>query len=575
MPVIYAFAQVAGGKALVPAARRPRRRPARRRAPDRPRAAGASPTSPDRSTSRRCASAATGFAQALERGGTARPARPCPGRRVERGLRPRGGGRLMATAIRGRCDLLRQRPDRARRHRLRCANSACACPTTSPWSASTTGRSSPRRRGPPLTTIDMNLHELGRQAGLRLLDMIDGPRPSRRRAPAVQPGGPPARAAPTPASMNRAMAARPCEPVRKTTAIFAVAFTAVELHGPAVGAAPARGARAHRAVPLRAVREDRHHRGARRHQPPGPLRLPLPQEQHLDLGDVLGFRHRQVDRDGELYAGHASRSRARRADRRRGRAHREGAAAGRLFQQLLPAPRAGEELDQPARLARALLRRPHDRGRGRARPGDRQDEPARRRAPLRRLHGDAVRAERGPEARLLRPRGDRAGAGQALPAAPASAAISTSRSYFIDERGRAAALLRQRGAGARRRSGATTGTAPTNTTRSHVPVREQDRVVGHAVRAMYLYCAMADLAAENRTTTALLEPPAGRSVARPHGKRLYVTGGLGPSERQRGLHHRLRPAERDRLRRDLRRGRAGLLGAPHAAARARRALRAT
>jgi LacI family transcriptional regulator len=27
---------------------------------------------------------------------------------------------------------------------------------------------------PPLTTVDMNLHELGRQAGLRLLDMIDG-----------------------------------------------------------------------------------------------------------------------------------------------------------------------------------------------------------------------------------------------------------------------------------------------------------------------------------------------------------------------------------------------------------------
>ena len=30
---------------------------------------------------------------------------------------------------------------------------------------------------PPLTTVDMNLHELGRQAGLRLLDMIDGARP--------------------------------------------------------------------------------------------------------------------------------------------------------------------------------------------------------------------------------------------------------------------------------------------------------------------------------------------------------------------------------------------------------------
>ena len=31
---------------------------------------------------------------------------------------------------------------------------------------------------PPLTTVDMNLHEVGRQAGLRLLDMIDGARPS-------------------------------------------------------------------------------------------------------------------------------------------------------------------------------------------------------------------------------------------------------------------------------------------------------------------------------------------------------------------------------------------------------------
>jgi LacI family transcriptional regulator len=32
---------------------------------------------------------------------------------------------------------------------------------------------------PPLTTIDMNLHELGRQAGLRLLDMIDGQKQQR------------------------------------------------------------------------------------------------------------------------------------------------------------------------------------------------------------------------------------------------------------------------------------------------------------------------------------------------------------------------------------------------------------
>lgn len=31
---------------------------------------------------------------------------------------------------------------------------------------------------PAITTIDMNLHELGRQAGLRLLDMMNGPRPT-------------------------------------------------------------------------------------------------------------------------------------------------------------------------------------------------------------------------------------------------------------------------------------------------------------------------------------------------------------------------------------------------------------
>ena len=42
---------------------------------------------------------------------------------------------------------------------------------------------------------------------------------------------------------------------------------------------------------------------------------------------------------------------------------------------------------------------------------------------------------------------------------------------------------------------------------------------------------------------------------------------------QRGLHRALRPAQRDRLRRDLRFGRAGLLGAAHAASRSRRRLR--
>ena len=66
-----------------------------------------------------------------------------------------------------------------------------------------------------------------------------------------------------------------------------------------------------------------------------------------------------------------------------------------------------------------------------------------------------------------------------------------------------------------------------------MPVREQDRVVGHAVRAMYLYCAMADLAAE--TGDAALLAACRRLWADLNDKRLYVTGGLGPSEHNEGF----------------------------------------
>jgi DUF1680 family protein len=68
---------------------------------------------------------------------------------------------------------------------------------------------------------------------------------------------------------------------------------------------------------------------------------------------------------------------------------------------------------------------------------------------------------------------------------------------------------------------------------SHVPVREQDKVVGHAVRAMYLYSAMADLAAEDDD-----EPLRAACVRLWHDltrKRLYVTGGLGPSWTNEGF----------------------------------------
>lgn len=62
---------------------------------------------------------------------------------------------------------------------------------------------------------------------------------------------------------------------------------------------------------------------------------------------------------------------------------------------------------------------------------------------------------------------------------------------------------------------------------AHLPVREQQEAVGHAVRAMYLYSAMADLALELRDAT-LFETcrTLWENVTE---RRMYITGGLGSS----------------------------------------------
>ena len=68
---------------------------------------------------------------------------------------------------------------------------------------------------------------------------------------------------------------------------------------------------------------------------------------------------------------------------------------------------------------------------------------------------------------------------------------------------------------------------------AHKPVREQDKVVGHAVRAMYMYCAMADLASD-------LGDPRLKSACELlwrdlTTKRMYLTAGLGPSASNEGF----------------------------------------
>jgi DUF1680 family protein len=67
----------------------------------------------------------------------------------------------------------------------------------------------------------------------------------------------------------------------------------------------------------------------------------------------------------------------------------------------------------------------------------------------------------------------------------------------------------------------------------HLPVREQSEGVGHAVRAMYLYCAMAEVAGENGDRELLrASRRLWHNVCR---RRMYVTGGIGPSQHNEGF----------------------------------------
>ncbi len=67
----------------------------------------------------------------------------------------------------------------------------------------------------------------------------------------------------------------------------------------------------------------------------------------------------------------------------------------------------------------------------------------------------------------------------------------------------------------------------------HKPIREQDEVAGHAVRAMYLYCGMADVAGitgDRPLIDAITK--IWRDVVE---RKMYVTGGIGPSASNEGF----------------------------------------
>lgn len=105
-------------------------------------------------------------------------------------------------------------------------------------------------------------------------------------------------------------------------------------------------------------------------------------------------------------------------------------------------------------------------------------------------------------------------------------------SYFIDERGKQPHYYELEA----KARGEKVNTGPSITheyNQSHKPVREQDKVVGHAVRAMYLFSGMADVSLETGDNS--LRQALDRLWDDMVLKRLYITGGIGPSKDNEGF----------------------------------------
>lgn len=104
--------------------------------------------------------------------------------------------------------------------------------------------------------------------------------------------------------------------------------------------------------------------------------------------------------------------------------------------------------------------------------------------------------------------------------------------YFIDERGRQPFYFDQE-AQARGEDPGAYWAKKYDYCQAHIPVREQSEVTGHAVRAMYLYSAMADLAGAYGDEDLLA---ACRKIWDDVClKKMYITGGIGPSRHNEGF----------------------------------------
>lgn len=97
-------------------------------------------------------------------------------------------------------------------------------------------------------------------------------------------------------------------------------------------------------------------------------------------------------------------------------------------------------------------------------------------------------------------------------------------SFFIDERATTPKFY-DREKKTRKETSHWTDTLSMEYFQAHAPVREQKHAVGHAVRAMYMYCGMADVAKENgdKGLVKVLKTLWRNVVDR----RMYVTGAIG------------------------------------------------
>ena len=237
---------------------------------------------------------------------------------------------------------------------------------------------------PPLTSVDMNLRALGREAGDRLLEMIDGRARRRRRAPAVLAGG----ATVVGGGRDRSMSQ--FTPVR---------FVDVQIEGDVLARAARNRADPHHPEPACPARRPRHPRLPDAPRPAAAAALPA-QRARLHGAGLLGLRRRQVDRGRVLRPVAPPRRRHRGEDRGDRRRPRTRPGPGRLPQLLVSRPRARQALDQPPRQPRALQPRPPAGRRHRLLPRHRPPPPARHPRALRRPRPRDLRPEPRPEARL-------------------------------------------------------------------------------------------------------------------------------------------------------------------------------